>query len=71
MPRRPKRRKNRGQTTIESVMALVLLMLIFTGLFQVSYLYVCRIIARHAAFVTARSYVVGFENRIVNRAREV
>ena len=71
MPQRPRRKRNRGQAAVESVMALTLLCLIFFALFQVSYLFICRIVAHHTAFVTARSYVVGFEEKIVNRAREV
>jgi hypothetical protein len=70
-PPRPRWQRQRGQATIESVMALLLLCLILFGLVQVAYLFVCRVIAHHTAFVTSRSYVVGFDTPIVNRAREV
>jgi hypothetical protein len=49
----------------------MLLLLIFAGMLQVAYLYMGQIIAHHASFVTARSYIVGFDRRIVQRAREV
>lgn len=61
----------RGQTTVEAVICLMLLLLILFSLIQVAYLYMGQMIAHHAAFVTARSYVVGFDRRVVRRASEV
>lgn len=69
---RPGARKYcRGQATIETVMAVLLLCLICFGLLQVARLYTGQMIAHHAAFVMGRSYVVGFNEGIVRRAREV
>lgn len=65
------RRRQRGQAAIETVLALLLLCLIFFALVQITYLYMGQMIAHHTVFVMARSYVVGFNERIVHRAREV
>ena len=62
---------NRGQATIESVMGIMLLSLIFFSLVQMAHLFVAQMVANHAATVTMRSYVVGFEREIVLRASEV
>jgi len=64
-------RNSRGQATIETVVAVILLCLVCFGLLQVARLYTSQMIAHHTAFVMARSYVVGFNERIVQRAREV
>ncbi len=66
-----RRRRQRGQATIETVMAVLLLSLIFFGTVQLVYLYIAQLIAHHTSFVTARSYVVGFEDQVVSRAMEV
>ncbi len=65
------RRKCGGQAIIESVMGIMLLLLIFFALLQVAILYMAQMVSDHASFVTARSYIVGFDNDIVQRAREV
>jgi hypothetical protein len=56
---------------IETVIVVVILSLIFFFLVQIGYLYICRMVADHAAFVMGRSHVVGFDRPIVERAMEV
>ena len=76
-PRRPAviafytRRNSRGQAITETVLALMLLCLVFFALVQIAYLFMNQMIAHHTAYVMGRSYIVGFEHRIVQRAREV
>lgn len=65
------RRCRRGQAAVETVVAVLVLCLILFSLLQVAYLYMGQMVAHHAAFVMARSYVVGFEPRVVQRAEEV
>lgn len=69
----PRRRKRccRGQSTIEAVLCLMFLLMLLFGLVQVAYLYMGQMVAHHASFVTARSYVVGYNVNIVERAAEV
>lgn len=64
-------RRCRGQATTESLLVFMLLLFILCALVQVAYLYMNQMIAHHTANVTARSYVVGFEEDVVQRAREV
>lgn len=68
---RNKRRRCAGQATIETVMAVLLLSLIFFAVVQVAYLYIARLVTQHAAFVAGRSYVVGYDDGIVRRAKEI
>lgn len=68
---RTARRLTSGQAAVEAVIALLLLCLVFFALVQIAYLYIGQMVAHHTAFVMARSYVTGFEERIVHRAREV
>ena len=49
----------------------MLLCLVFFALVQIAYLFMNQMIAHHTAYVMGRSYIVGFEHRIVQRAREV
>ncbi len=65
------KRRRRGQSTIEAVVAIMLLSLIFFALVQIAYLYIAQMVSDHAAFVTARSHIVGFDRDIVQRAMEV
>jgi hypothetical protein len=53
------------------VMVLMLLCLVFFALLQVAHLYTAQLINHHAAFVSGRSYVVGFRRGVVKRAQEV
>lgn len=69
--RRSRQRRQRGQSLIETVIGVMILSLVFFGAVQVAYLYIAQLIAHHTAFVTARSYSVGFNNDIVERAKEV
>lgn len=72
MPRpRSTRRRPRGQVTVEAVMVILLLCLIFMGLAQVAYLYVGKLVVDHTAFVTGRSYIVGYHPELVQRAKEI
>ncbi len=64
-------RRGRRQTITETVLALMVVLLIAFSLLQVGIFYKNQMIADHAAFVTARSYVVGFSDDIVHRAQEV
>ena len=66
-----RRRGQRGQAIIETVMGVMLLSLIFFGLVQVCYLHIAQLITHHAAFVSARSYIVGYRQGIVERAKEI
>jgi len=66
-----RRSGQRGQAIIETVIALLILCLILFSLLQVAELYSGQMIAHHASYVMGRSYIVGFEPRIVQRAREV
>ena len=66
-----KQRRRRGQATLESVIGVMVLSLLFFGLVQVAYIIMADMVAGHAANVTARSHIVGFERKIVKRAAEV
>jgi hypothetical protein len=55
----------------ESVLAILLLSLVLFAALQVAHLYTAGMIASHTAAVTARSYVVGFDTDIVQRASEI
>ncbi len=61
----------RHQAIIETVMALMVLLLVSFALLQVGLYAKNLMIADHAAFVTGRSYVVGFKDDLVHRAQEV
>lgn len=66
-----RRRRCRGHVTVEATMVILLLSLMFMGLAQITYVYVGQLIAHHTAFVTTRSYVVGYHPELVQRAKEV
>lgn len=73
-PRRTRlttRRRRRGQTTVESVLVMSVLFIIFAMVIYLCYLGIARMVGYHASFVTTRSYVVGFHDDIVERAKEV
>lgn len=65
-PRRVLQRN--GQSLIESCLALLLLCLIFAGLFQVSQILAAREILSHAAARAARAKTVGFNRWMVTKA---
>jgi len=69
--RRCSRRWRSGQALTESVFAIFALSVAFFAGLQLAHLYTAGMIASHTAAVTARSYVVGFETDIVQRASEV
>jgi hypothetical protein len=69
--RRRHSRRQRGQSIIESLICLMILMLVFFTLTQIAYLYNGQFVANHAAFVSGRSHVVGFHPDVVQRAKEV
>ena len=69
--RRRRNRRPRGQSIIEALVCLMILMLVFFTLTQIAYLYNGQFVANHAAFVSARSHIVGFHPDVVQRANEI
>jgi hypothetical protein len=69
--RRRRQRRPRGQSIVEAVICLMVLLLIFFTLTQIAYLYNGQFVANHAAFVSARSHIVGFHPDVVQRAKEI
>ncbi|MCJ8332055.1 MAG: pilus assembly protein [Lentisphaeria bacterium] len=65
------KKQRRGQATIETVIAVIILTLIFFGLFQLIQLFVVQYITQHSANLAARSYTVGFHSDIVRRRAKI
>lgn len=70
-PQRRPKRNLRGQAIVESIIALMVILLVFFALTQLVILASAQFIADHTAFVSARSHIVGFEAGVVQRAKEV
>jgi Flp pilus assembly protein TadG len=66
-----RQKRQRGATLIESALVIVVVSLIFFGLFQVSLLFEASQILDFAAYTTARSRTVGFNDGIVTKAFQV
>ncbi len=67
-----RRRRNRsGQSLVESTLFIVLICLIFFGVFQLSQLTAARQVLQYAAFAAARSRAVGYNRWIVDKALHV
>ncbi len=65
------RKNEEGQAIIESLIALILVCLVFFGLMQVFYLSVANMTTEYASFCAARSKTVGFRDELVRRATKV
>ena len=63
--------RHKGQAIVESVIAFMVILLIFFTLTQLMLLASAQFIADHSAFVAGRSHVVGFDHDVVQRAKEV
>lgn len=66
-----KKRREHGQTIVESTLAMLLLCLILLGLLQLFHLYVAQMLTDFSAFYTARSKAVGFADYITERSGRV
>lgn len=65
------RYRRRGQALIESCLVILLIGLIFAGLFQLSQLQAAQDVLRHAAARAARAKTVGFNRWMVTKCTDV
>ncbi len=65
------RKNEKGQAILESLIALILVCLVFFGLMQVFYLSMANMTTEYASFCAARSRSVGFREELVKRATKV
>lgn len=66
-----KRKSERGAAILESLLACLLLLLIFFGLFQLFHLSLADMVSRYAVFRGARSAAVGFSDELVARETRI
>jgi len=64
-------RCRRGQAIVESLLAVIVLCIIFCGLFQVSLMFTAREIINHSSACGARAKTVGFNQWMVNKVVKV
>jgi hypothetical protein len=64
-------RARRGSTTVETLLVLIMITLLFWAFLLVFEMCLTTIVTNHAAFLMGRSHIVGFENDITHRARNV
>jgi hypothetical protein len=68
---RRKAENERGQTILESVLCMVVILTVLLGLLQIFHLAVAKILTNYSAFRAARSYVVGFDDYLIGRSVRV
>ncbi len=65
------RRAEGGQAILESILTMMVLLLVLLGLLQIFQLAAAKILTNYSAFRSLRSYVVGFDDYLVQRSARV
>lgn len=65
------RKKEKGQSMLESMLCMIVLCLILFGFLQVFNIAIAKLLCDYSAYRSARSYAVGFQNFLINRSARV